>query len=85
MSENLGNDAINVVKYIEIRETQHSQADIVQTGVSSRILRPTFLRVVLTTVNFDDQPRRGTIEINDEEIPHSPFDKLTLSHISKEV
>jgi hypothetical protein len=54
MSDNLGNDAINVAKYIEIRETLHTQAHIVQVSVASRILRLSSLRVVLTAVNLED-------------------------------
>ena len=73
MSDNLGNDAIHVAKYIEIRETQHTQAHIVQVSVTSRILRLALFRVVLTAINFDDQPRRGAIEINDSKSPWPPL------------
>ena len=60
-----GDNAIHVAKYIEVRETQHTQAAIIQVSVTFRILRLAFLGVVLTTINLDDQPRRGAIEIND--------------------
>jgi hypothetical protein len=64
MSDNLGNDAIEVAKYIEIRETQHTQTNIVQESVTSGILRLAFFRVVSAAIYFDDQLRRRAIKIS---------------------
>jgi len=65
MSDNFGNDTIDVAKYIGIRETQHPQTDVVQESVTSGILCSTLFRVVLAAVNFDNQLRRRAIKIND--------------------
>jgi hypothetical protein len=65
MPDNFGNDTIDVAKYIDIRETQHPQADIVQESVTSGIPCSALFRVVLAAVNFDNQLRRRAIEIND--------------------
>jgi hypothetical protein len=65
MPDNFGNYTIDVAKYIDIRETQHPQTDIVQESVTSRILCSALFRVVLAAVNFDNQLRRRAIKIND--------------------
>ena len=75
MSDNFGNDTIDVSKYIDVRETQHPQTDIVQESVTSGIQCSALFRVVSAAVNFDNQLRRRAIEINDAKSPLPPLPK----------